>query len=948
MNRPGSPSPTLEECLDAYRTFLNAPESVSEAWRSLFTDLDDEARAWLASALAPDGSSSSDSSAPAGNAAVAARDSMNAMRLIRSYRVRGHLEANLDPLRLVDRPPHPELDPETYGFTSADRKRAIQLDGLLGLESASINEIESHLRRAYCGTLAVEFMHLQDPEEVAWIRDQFEASPDAALKSEQRRVLLEHLTAAEGFEKFIDAKWKGAKRFGLDGGESTIPALEQIVCQGAATGVEEIVIGMPHRGRLSVLANIMAKPLDAIFAEFRGLATLPDDTAGSGDVKYHLGTSSDRLIDGKKMHLSLVPNPSHLEAVDPVVLGKVRARQDQIEDHERTKCLGILLHGDAAFAGQGLVGEVLLLSELEGYRTGGTIHLIVNNQIGFTTNPVASRSGPYCSDVAMGVQAPIFHVNGDDPEAVLRAASLALSFRQKFHRDVVIDLFCYRRHGHNEGDEPGFTQPRMVAAIRGHETTRALYAARLAEEGVLTTDETNAIVAQGRKVLEDAFEASESYQPKAADWLGANWSGLEPVKGYDARRGSTAVPLETLEEIGRVLLRVPEHLNVHKKIYRLLKAKNTMFDTGHGFDWATAEALAFGSLLIEGHHVRLSGEDVNRGTFSHRHASWIDQNDESRFVPLEHLRPQQGRCEIVNSPLSEFGVLGYEYGYAMAEPSSLVIWEAQFGDFANGAQVIIDQFIAAGESKWLRMNGLVLLLPHGFEGQGPEHSSARLERFLQLCAEDNLQVLNCTTPANYFHALRRQLHRTFRKPLIVMSPKSLLRNKRCVSPLSAMGPGSEFHRVLHCDSLPSRPDEAKQVVLCTGKVYYDLLEAREAGKRNDVHFLRIEQLYPFPADALAEMLAPYRHCHLVWCQEEPRNQGAWEFISPMISEIAEAIGCEHPEIRYAGRATAASPATGLHDRHAFEQKALVEDALTIGRAPLGRLASRRQNAREIS
>ncbi len=947
MSDDSRPAPDLETCLHAFRQHLASPQDTPPEWQAIFADLDDEARAWLTSA-ASGAAAVSAQGAPAGDAQQAAADALGAMRLVRAFRVRGHLEADLDPLRLTEKVPHPDLSPATYGFEAGDLDRPIHVGGLLGLETATIREIEAHTRRAYCGTLAIEYKHLQDPTEVYWLRDQFETTTDDGLKAEGKMELLQHLTAAEGFEKFIDAKWKGAKRFGLDGGESAIPALERIVAQGASMGVEEIVIGMPHRGRLSVLANVLGKPLDAIFAEFRGLSTLTDDTAGSGDVKYHLGTSSDRVIDGNEIHLSLAPNPSHLEAVDPVVVGKVRARQHQMGDVDRTRALGILMHGDAAFAGQGIVPETLQMSELDGYRTGGTIHLIVNNQIGFTTNPVASRSGPYCSDVAMGVQAPILHVNGDDPEAVVRAAGIALAFRQKFHRDVVIDLFCYRRHGHNEGDEPGFTQPRMVAAIKAHGTTRTLYATRLVDEEVISESDADGMAKRWRDELQTAFDASETYTPREADWLGSKWSGLSPVRGYDARRGETAVSIETLHDIGRTLLEVPEDLEVHKKIHRLIKAKQAMFDSGEGFDWATAEALAFGALLLEGHGLRLSGEDVNRGTFSHRHASWIDQRDERSYVPLAHLREQQGTCEIVNSPLSEFGVLGFEYGYAMAEPSSLVIWEAQFGDFANGAQVMIDQFIAAGESKWLRMNGLVILLPHGFEGQGPEHSSARLERFLQLCAEDNMQVVNCTTPANYFHVLRRQLHRDFRKPLVVMSPKSLLRHKRAVSPLSMMGPGSEFHRVLHCDTLPSPPEEAQQVVLCSGKVYYDLVEAREAQGRTDVHFLRLEQLYPFPADALVEMLAPYRHCHLVWCQEEPRNQGAWEFIHPMIEEIASEIGCAHPALRYAGRDTAASPATGLHDRHAAEQTALVADALTLGRAPEGRLAARKRKGADPS
>ncbi|MEM7411099.1 MAG: 2-oxoglutarate dehydrogenase E1 component [Myxococcota bacterium] len=939
--RAFDPSLRPTEIDAAYAQFQRDPGGCTPAWRDFFEALAPEARAWLDDRQHRPVSPQQAATAPNASGEAGVVDALAAQQLVRAFRERGHLAADLDPLKLSPRQALPELAPETHGFDAARLDHPVFLNGALGLESASIRELTTRLHEIYCGTLGLEFMHLTEPEPVEWLRERFELARRQRWKPEAKRALLEILTAAEGFEHFLDTKWKGSKRFGLDGGESTIPALEQILWKGSELGVEEAVLGMAHRGRLNVLANVMGKPLEAIFAEFRGAASHPDDVAGSGDVKYHLGTSSDRQLDGRPLHLSLVPNPSHLEAVDPVVCGKVRARQEQLGDTDRTRVLGILLHGDAAFAGQGLVSEVLQCSELDGYRTGGTIHLIINNQIGFTTNPVAARSGPYCSDVAKQVQAPIFHVNGDDPEAVVEAAELALAYRQTFQRDVVIDLFCYRRHGHNEGDEPAFTQPQMVKAIRAHATTRERYAQRLDEEGVVAMAEAETLRQQHRELCVAAFEDSESYQPKQADWLGAQWSGLEPVQGFDARRGKTGVPLERLSQIGQGLVTVPTDLHVHRKIERHLKARRAMFETGEGIDWATAEALAFGTLLTEGHGVRLSGEDVNRGTFSHRHASWIDQEDERRYVPLAHVQEQQGRCQIVNSPLSEFGVLGFEYGYAMAEPSALVVWEAQFGDFANGAQVVIDQFLAAGESKWLRMSGLVLLLPHGYEGQGPEHSSARLERFLQLCGEDNLQVVSCTTPANYFHVLRRQLHRAFRKPLVVMTPKSLLRHKQVVSRLADLGTDTEFHRVLHCDRLPCPPSEARQVVLCTGKVYYDLVQARQEAGIDDVHFLRVEQLYPFPTDALASELAPYRHCHLVWCQEEPRNMGAWSTVGEVIEEIARDIGFERPQVRYAGRESAASPATGVHERHLAQQRGLIDDALTVGRPVLGRLGARR-------
>ena len=658
--------------------------------------------------------------------------------------------------------------------------------------------------------------------------------------------------------------------------------MEQILKRGGQFGLKEVVIGMPHRGRLNVLANFMGKPFTAIFSEFEGGAANPEDVGGSGDVKYHLGTSSDREFDGNVIHLSLTANPSHLEAVDPVVVGKVRAKQQQRKDSGRTEVMGLLMHGDAAFAGQGLVAETLDLSELKGYRIGGTIHFIVNNQIGFTTNPINSRSGPYCSEVAKIIQAPIFHVNGDHPEAVVHVARIATEFRQTFKKDVIIDMFCYRRFGHNEGDEPAFTQPLMYRAIGQHPTIRQIYAERLAMGGVVTQAEADALFEQWHQRLDEDFQASKAYKPNKADWLEGAWAGLDRVRGYDARRGKTAVPMDTLKEVGASLTRVPDDLKLHRKILRQLETKKKMFESGGKLDWATAEALAFGTLAREGVPVRLSGQDCNRGTFSQRHAEWVDQETERRYHPLQHLSADQGPVEIIDSPLSELAVLGFEYGYSLAEPRALVLWEAQFGDFSNGAQIIIDQFIASGESKWLRMSGVVMLLPHGYEGQGPEHSSARPERFLQLCAEDNMQVVNCTTPANYFHVLRRQQHREFRKPLIVLTPKSLLRHKRCVSALEDFGPGTSFHRVMHCEQPPSAPAKAKQLVLCSGKIYYDLLEAREAAGIDNVHFLRMEQLYPFPADALMTELEPYKHCDLVWCQEEPRNMGAWSFVNSFI------------------------------------------------------------------
>jgi len=965
---------------DLYGRFLDDPGSVDPSWQSFFRELDEDARAvvqslrgasWTPEPRHEDGNGAlggamgATTEEPADSVAAVAEgvtaggditpadvraatiDSIRALMLIRAFRVRGHLEADLDPLQVNEIEPHPELDPRSYGFTEADFDRPIFINYVLGLETATLNDIVKAVRATYCGKIGVEFMHIQDPAQKAWIQERIESIHNVTDFSEAgKRAILERLTAAETFERFLDKKYTGTKRFGLDGGESAIPALEQILKRGGQLGLEEVVIGMPHRGRLNVLANFMGKSFAAIFSEFQGGAAHPEDIGGSGDVKYHLGTSSDREFDGNVVHLSLTANPSHLEAVNPVVVGKVRPKQIQRKDTDRTKVMALLMHGDAAFAGQGLVAETLDLSELKGYRTGGTIHFIVNNQIGFTTNPVHSRSGPYCSDVAKMIQAPIFHVNGDDPEAVVHVARIATEFRQTFNKDVIIDMFCYRRHGHNEGDEPAFTQPLMYRKIREHPSTRAIYAARLTAEGTLAPDEGDGLVAEWHARLEGDFEAANSYKPNKADWLEGAWSGLDRARGYDARRGKTDVSTEMLQEVGAALSGFPAELNVHRKIVRQLKAKRKMFESGEGIDWSTAEALAFGTLLVEDHPVRLSGQDSNRGTFSQRHAALIDQETEERYLPLNHIREGQAPIEIVDSPLSEMAVLGFEYGYSLAEPRALVLWEGQFGDFANGAQVIIDQFIVSGESKWLRMSGLVMLLPHGYEGQGPEHSSARLERYLQLCAEDNIQVVNCTTPSNYFHVLRRQMHRNFRKPLIIMTPKSLLRHKRAVSKLTDFGPESTFHRVMYCNDVPSDPKDAKQVVLCSGKVYYDLHEEREKRGVKDVHFLRLEQLYPFPADALAAELEPYRHCHLVWCQEEPRNMGPWNFVADFIREVAAEAGVKDTRLRYAGRASAGSPATGQAKRHHAEQAALVDDALTVGKQVLGRIASRKAEADE--
>jgi 2-oxoglutarate dehydrogenase E1 component len=863
-------------------------------------------------------------------------DSIRAIMLIRAYRIRGHLAADLDPLGMTEPEERPELDPKSYGFTEADMDRPIFLDNVLGLQTATMRQILSIVKRTYCGTFALQYMHISDPEQSAWLKERIEGfDKEIRFTREGRRAILNKLVEAEGFEKFLHVKYMGTKRFGLDGGEAAIPAMEQIIKRGGALGVKEIVIGMPHRGRLSVLANVMGKPYRAIFNEFQGGSFKPEDVDGSGDVKYHLGASSDREFDGNSVHLSLTANPSHLEAVNPVVLGKARAKQDQLKDPERKAVLPILLHGDAAFAGQGVVAECFGLSGLKGHRTGGTIHLVVNNQIGFTTAPHFSRSSPYPTDIALMVEAPIFHVNGDDPEAVVHAAKVATEFRQKFGRDVVIDMFCYRRFGHNEGDEPMFTNPLMYKRIKRHKTTLSLYTERLVSDGLIPEGEIEDMKASFQAYLSEEFEAGKDYKPNKADWLDGRWSHLDRNQD-DYQRGKTAIAEQTMADVGAALTRVPEDFPVHKTVSRLLETKAKMFETGRGFDWATAEALAFGSLLTEGYPVRLAGQDSTRGTFSQRHSGLINQETEERYFPLNHIREGQARYEVIDSMLSEYAVLGFEYGYSLAEPNALVMWEAQFGDFANGGQIMFDQFISSGESKWLRMSGLVCLLPHGYEGQGPEHSSARLERFLTMCGGDNWIVANCTTPANYFHILRRQLHRTYRKPLILMTPKSLLRHKLCISDASDFTTGSSFHRVLwddaekgHSDTRLVPDERIRRVVMCSGKVYFDLLEERDARGLDDVYLLRVEQFYPFPALSLVKELERFKGAEMIWCQEEPKNQGAWAFIEPNIEWVLTRIGARIQRPRYVGRAAAASPATGLASQHKAQQSALVDEALTI-------------------
>ena len=954
-----------------YARYADDPNAVDESWQEFFKALGDDSGAAQAEAAGPSwaradwppmpaddltaaltGEWPAEAKAAGGKIAEKAKaqnveitddqiqravlDSIRALMIIRSYRIRGHLAADLDPLGMREMQTYAELDPASYGFQGADMDRPIFIDNVLGLQIATMRQITDILKATYCGTFALQYMHISNPEEAAWLKERIEGyGKEIQFTKQGRKAILNKLVEAEGFEKFLHVKYMGTKRFGLDGGESLIPAMEQIIKRGGNLGVRDIVIGMPHRGRLSVLANVMQKPYRAIFNEFQGGSFKPEDVDGSGDVKYHLGASSDREFDGNTVHLSLTANPSHLEAVNPVVIGKVRAKQDQLGDKDRTSVMPILLHGDAAFAGQGVVAECFALSGLRGHRTGGTMHIVVNNQIGFTTAPHFSRSSPYPTDNALVVEAPIFHVNGDDPEAVVHAARVATEFRQKFHKDVVIDLICYRRFGHNEGDEPMFTNPVMYKKIKKQKTTLTLYTDRLVKDGLIPEGEVEDLKAEFQARMNDEFEAGKEYRPNKADWLDGKWSHLDK-RGEQYQRGETSIKPETLADVGRAISTAPDGYPLHKTVGRLLEAKAKMLDSGEGFDWATAEALAFGSLLTEGYKVRLSGQDSARGTFSQRHSALINQDTEERYYPLNHIREGQAEYEVIDSMLSEYAVLGFEYGYSLAEPNALTLWEAQFGDFANGAQIMFDQFISSGESKWLRMSGLVCLMPHGYEGQGPEHSSARLERFLTMCGGDNWIVANCTTPANYFHILRRQLHRSYRKPLMLMTPKSLLRHKLAVSKASEFTTGSSFHRVLWDDAQQGNSDtklvadkKIKRVVMCAGKVYYDLLEERDARGIDDVYLLRFEQFYPFPAQSAVKELERFKNAEMVWCQEEPKNQGAWTFIEPNLEWVLGRIGATHTRPEYAGRATAASPATGLASQHKAQQAALVNDALTV-------------------
>ena len=920
-----------------YLKFVQKDPSLPESWKQYFIGLDENANDVLKEINGPSWGNKKflikdlNKQENNENLELSKIDSVKAIALIRAYRIRGHLIANLDPLGLMNRDYVHELHPSDHGFKKEDYRRKIYLDNYMDLGYANISEILSKLRKIYCSTIGAQYMHISDPKEKVWIRERFEKDDNKLnFTTNGKKAILNKIIQAEGFEKFLATKYVGTKRFGLDGGESLIPALEQIIKIGGQNEIKEVKIGMSHRGRLNVLANVLQKSYKRIFNEFTGEIS-SDSEDGAGDVKYHLGASSDREFDGNSVHVSLTDNPSHLEAVNPVVLGQTRAKQFFHKDKQRNKVIPILIHGDAAFAGQGVVAECFAMSGLPGHNTGGTIHIIVNNQIGFTTSPRFARSSPYPSDVAKMVEAPILHVNGDDPEAVVYATRIATEFRLKFNRDVVVDLICYRRFGHNEGDEPSFTQPLMYKKIRSHPSVYKIYGNKLVAEQSITQELLDQNVKKFKELLDDQYKSAKDYKPKI-EWFEGSWSRYRPEKGKD-KRGVTGFDEEKLKNISDKINSIPLDKNIHKTISKIFNSRKDSIDKGIGIDWSSAEALAFGSLLAEGYPVRLVGQDSGRGTFSQRHSVLRNQIDNSRYVPLNNISKNQKQFEVVDSFLSELAVLGFEYGYSLVEPNTLTIWEAQFGDFANGAQVVIDQFIASGERKWNRASGIVMLLPHGYEGQGPEHSSARLERFLQLCSNDNMQVMNCTTPANYFHALRRQMHRDFRKPLIIMTPKSLLRNKYCVSYLEDFNKKNSFHRVLWDHAIDPKSkgfiklkesSKIKKVILCSGKVYFDLLDAREKLKRDDVVMFRIEQLYPFPAKALVNELKPYaKNAEFFWCQEEPKNMGAWFSVRDYIQWTLDTLKANNNKISYIGRSPDATPATGYAKRHNSQQQEII-------------------------
>ena len=926
---------------ELYSKFRNDPESVDTTWKDFFNNLNEDDYSVLKDFGGPEWKErpssiidknyitkviKSNANYNSEEFRISTLDSIRALRLIRAFRINGHLIADLDPLGISEREYPKELDYKSYGFIESDLEKEIFIDGSLGLEKGKLKNIIKILKETYSASIGVEFLHIQQADQKQWVQERIEEVRNKTnFTNEGKKAIYKRLVESELFEQFLDKKFLGTKRYGIEGGEAMIPGIEQIVKQACLSGIEDIIIGTAHRGRLTLLSSVLEMPYKKILSKFQGSLNDPNEVLGSGDVKYHLGVSADREFEKKKIHLSLTSNPSHLEAVNPVVAGKVRAKQTLAKDKTTDKVIGLLIHGDAAIAGQGVVAETFAMSQLRGFKTGGTIHFVINNQIGFTTMPQYGRSAPYCTEIAKMVQAPIFHVNGDDPEAVVHVCRLATEFRNKFKVDVVVDMFCYRRSGHNEADEPSFTQPLMYKAIKKQITTRKKYEKKLIENNTLSEEESKDIVDTFKNFLDKEFESTKNYKPNKVDWLEGTWTGLSTAT-FDARRGKTSVKEKTLINVAKKIHEIPADFNAHRRIKKIYGDRLTSVINGKGIDWATSESLALATLLDEGYGVRISGQDVGRGTFSHRHGVLYDQENENRFVPLRHFQNKQGYFEIIDSFLSEFGVLGFEYGYSQVDPKTLVIWEAQFGDFANGAQIMIDQFISSGERKWLRMSGLTMLLPHGHEGQGPEHTSGRLERFLQMCAEDNMQIVNCTSPANYFHVLRRQLHRNFRKPLIIFTPKSTLRHKSNVSNIEDYINGSTFHRILTDKLSVKEKRKNKRLIICSGKIYFELADHIAKNKIKNLSIIRLEQIYPFPYENFRDELKHYTDAEIIWAQEEPKNMGAWGFVKGRLESVMQEAKVKQEKIFYVGRSPAASPAAGSLERHLSNQETIIKMA----------------------
>lgn len=922
---------------ELYNQYLKDPTSVDPTWQVYFEKIEEKKEFVRSPSWAPyknkilyvSRETSDESDKSSSDRSI---DTLSArvMGLIKAYRIRGHYLAEIDPLGIEKLPSKKEvrLDPESFGITDKDINSSVSLKSeVCGMKDATVEKIISSLEDVYSNKVGYEFYYSDNFEENEWLENKIENfEKENDLPEEEKKEILESLLQVETFEQFLQSRFPGAKRFSIEGAENSIIAARKIIRELSESGVEDIVFGMPHRGRLSMLTKIFNKPYKSMLSEFQGNLAHPEHLDVSGDVKYHLGTSHDlKFENGNKVHISLAANPSHLEAVNPVVVGKVRAKQDYFGDKDRVKAAGVLLHGDAAFAGQGVVMESLVLSELSGYSAGGTVHIVVNNQVGFTAASRDARSGRYATEVAKTIKAPIFHVNGNCALEVAKVATIAAQYRNKYKKDVVIDLVCYRLHGHNEIDEPRFTQPFMYKKVDSSTTPASIYAQQLVDEKIIEGSYVADLKSKYKKQLDKELELSKTYKPEKEEWFEGLWKGFVNYSETRGKDKKTGVKIQTLQKIGEALVKLPDNFKAHKIIAKGFEKRKISISSGENIDWATGEALALGSLLLEGTRVRLSGQDSQRGTFSHRHSVITDQETEDKFIPLNNISKDQAPFEVINSFLSEYAVLGFEYGYSLVNPNNLVIWEAQFGDFSNGAQIIIDQFISSAEMKWMRASGLVMLLPHGYEGQGPEHSSARLERYLQLCAENNMQVVNCTTPANYFHVLRRQIHRNYRKPLVVMSPKSLLRHSSAVSSITEFAEDKDF--------LPVLPDHkknyksAKKLILCSGKLYYELLENAEKEKKSNIDIIRIEQYYPFPEKELLEELKKYKNVsELVWCQEEPRNMGAWYFIRPKIEKLMEKIKFKKALV-YVGRNYSASTAAGYAMMHKRKQQEIIKEAI---------------------